>query len=161
MPEGKPETVFDVVDKDGMLVQKGRIKVPYTWAAGKIASRFLVGLRDEKRIYGVRCPSCGTVFVPPKKLCHKCMVEMSEWVELGDEGVLEAFTIVRYSEPAIHTLEPPFACGIIRLDGADTGMVHLIGEADLTRLEEGQRMRAVFSEERKGEYLDIAYFKPV
>lgn len=161
MPEGKPETVFDVVEEEGMLVQKGRIKVPYTWAAGKVASRFLVGLRDEGRIYGIRCPDCGTVFVPPKKLCHKCGVEMSEWVELGDEGILEAFTIVHYGEPAIHPVEPPFAYGVVRLEGADTGMVHLIGEADLASLEEGQRMKVVFNEERRGHYLDIKYFKPV
>jgi len=161
MPEGKPEVLFEVIEKEGMLIQKGRIKVPYTWAAGKIASRFLIGLRDEKRIYGIRCPECKTVFVPPKKLCHQCLAQMSEWVELGDEGILETFTIVRYSEPAIHPVETPLAYGIIKLKGADTGMVHLIGEADLTQLKEGLRMKAVFREERKGNYLDIKYFKPV
>jgi len=161
VPEGKPETIFDVVEKAGMLVQKGRIKVPYTWTAGKVASRFLVGLRDERMIYGIRCPECKTVFVPPKKLCHKCMVEMSEWVELGDEGVLETFTIVHYGEPTVHPVQPPFAYGVVKLERADTGMVHLIGEADLASLEEGQRMRAVFNDIRRGHYLDIKYFKPV
>lgn len=161
MPEGKPETIFEVIERDGMLMQKGRIKVPYTWAAGKIASRFFVGLRDEKKIYGIRCPECKMVFVPPKKICHRCFVHMSEWVEVSGEGILETFTIVRYSEPAIHPAEPPLAYGIIKLKGADTGMVHLIGDADLTQLKEGLKMKVVFREERAGNYLDIKYFKPV
>lgn len=161
MLEAESEDIFEVIDKEGMLTQKGRIKVPYTWAAGEIASKFLISLRDEKRIYGIRCPNCRMVFVPPKKLCHRCFVPMEEWVEVSDEGVLDSFTIVHYSEPAIHPTEAPFAYGIIRLKGADTGIVHLIGEANLLQLEEGMKVKAVFKEKREGNYLDIKYFKPV
>lgn len=161
MPRGKPEVMFEVSEEAGMLVQHGTIKVPYTWPAGEVASRFLVGLRDEKKIYGIRCPKCETVFVPPKKVCHLCFTQMSDWVEVSDEGTLEIFTVVRYSEPSIHPMEPLFAYGIIKLDGADTGMLHLIGEVDLSQLKEGQRVKAVFREKGEGNYLDIKYFKPV
>lgn len=152
---------WEVIDREGALIQKGRIKVPYTWAAGEVASKFLIGLRDERKIYGLRCSKCGTVFVPPKKLCTRCFIPMSEWKEVSDEGVLETFTIVHYGEPSIHPVKPPFAYGIIRLGGADTGLVHLIGEADLPSLKEGMKMKAVFREERRGSYLDIKYFKPI
>lgn len=161
MPEGKPEVFFEVTEEKGMLVQHGKIKVPYTWVAGEVASRFLVGLRDEKKIYGVRCPQCKMVFVPPKKLCHRCFAQMSEWVEVSDEGTLETFTIVRYSEPTLHPMEAPFAYGVVKLGGADTGMVHLIGEADLAQLKEGLKVKAVFKEKGEGNYLDIKYFKPI
>jgi len=161
MSEDKPEGMFEVIDKEGMLTQRGRIKVPYTWAAGEVASKFLIGLRDERKIYGIRCPNCRTVFVPPKKLCHRCFVPMEEWVQVSDEGVLHTFTVVHYSEPAIHPMKAPFAYGIIKLAGADTAMVHLIGEADLSQLQEGMKVKAVFKEKREGNYLDIKYFKPV
>lgn len=161
MSEDKPEGIFEVIDKEGMLTQRGRIKVPYTWAAGEVASKFLIGLRDERKIYGIRCPNCRTVFVPPKKLCHHCFVPMEEWVQVGDEGVLHTFTVVHYSEPAIHPMKAPFAYGIIKLTGADTAIVHLIGEADLSQLQEGMKVKAVFKEKREGNYLDIKYFKPV
>ena len=154
------ETIFEVEERDGLLVHQGVIRVPYTWAAGEVASRFYIGLRDKK-IYGIRCPACDVVFVPPKKVCHLCFDNLTEWVEVSDEGTLETFTIVHYNEPELHPMKAPFAYGIIKLDGADTGMVHLIGEADLNRIRKGMRLKAVFREKLEGNYLDIKYFKPI
>lgn len=154
------ETVFEVREEDGLLIHQGVIRVPYTWAAGTVASRFYAGLRDRK-IYGVRCPKCEVVVVPPKKTCHRCFGDLDEWVEVGDEGILETFTVVHYHEPGLHPLRTPFGYGIIKLDGADTGLTHLIRGGDLGTLKEGTRMKAVFKKRPAGNYLDIAYFKPV
>jgi uncharacterized OB-fold protein len=154
------ETILDVKEKDGLLIHQGVIRVPYTWAAGATASKFYAGLRNKK-IYGVRCPACRMVLVPPKKTCHRCFGELSEWVEVGHEGTLETFTVVHYHEPDLHPLKAPFAYGIIKLDGADTGMPHLIAEADLKALKEGMRLKAVFREKPEGNYLDIKHFQPV
>jgi len=154
------ETIFEVEERDRLLVHQGVIRVPYTWAAGEVASRFYIGLRDKK-IYGIRCPNCDVVFVPPKKVCHLCFDNLTEWVEVSDEGTLETFTIVHYSEPELHPMKAPFAYGIVKLDGADTGMVHLIGEADLNDIREGMRLKAVFRDEPQGNYLDIKCFKPI
>jgi hypothetical protein len=84
---------------------------------------------------------------------------MEEWVEVGHEGILESYTLVYKPEP-IHIADAPFAFGIIRLDGADTGMVHRLGEIDFEKIRIGMRVRAVFAEERKGDIRDIKYFKP-
>jgi uncharacterized OB-fold protein len=154
------ETVLEVRERNGLLIHQGVIRVPYTWAAGAVASRFYAGLRDKK-IYGVRCLTCRVVLVPPKKTCHLCFGDLDEWVEVSDVGTLQTFTVVHYDEPEMHPLRAPFAYGIIRLDGADTGMTHLIGEADLGALKKGMRMKAVFKEKPEGNYLDIEYFKPV
>jgi len=55
----------------------------------------------------------------------------------------------------------PLIYGLIRLDGADTNFVHLLGEIDPAAIEIGMRVEAVFKEERGGSILDIAYFKPI
>ena len=154
------ETVLEVKERNGLLIHQGVIRVPYTWAAGAVASKFYAGLRDKK-IYGVRCLTCRVVLVPPKKTCHLCFGDLDEWVEVSDVGTLQTFTVEHYHEPEMHPLRAPFASGIIRLDGADTGMTHLIGEADLGALKKGMRMKAVFKEKPEGNYLDIEYFKPV
>jgi uncharacterized OB-fold protein len=154
------ETIFEVQEKDGLLVHQGVIRVPYTWGAGEVATRFYAGLR-EKRIVGVRCPACKMVLVPPKKVCHRCFGDLTDWVDVSDEGTLQTFTVVHYSEPDLHPVKAPFAYGIIKLDGADTGMTHLIGEADVKSLKAGTRLKAVFRDEPQGDYLDIAYFKPI
>ena len=145
------------IEQTEALTFKGRIAVPYTWWVGETGSRFLISLRDDKKFLGNRCADCGTVFVPPRKTCGRCFREIDDWVELGDEGQVTAHTIVRFAyemQPA----DPPFAYAVIRLDGADVGLVHLIREG-LDRLKNGCRVKAVFKENRKGHILDIDSFR--
>jgi len=58
-------------------------------------------------------------------------------------------------------VEPPLVYGIIQLDGADTGFVHMLGEVEPEQLRVGMRVQAVFKEERVASVLDIKYFKPL
>ncbi|NQU07233.1 MAG: Zn-ribbon domain-containing OB-fold protein [Candidatus Abyssubacteria bacterium] len=143
------------------IVHKGRIKVPYTWYVGEYASRFYVELRDNKKIWGTKCSTCETVLVPPRNHCAKCFVPVTEWVEVKDTGVLQTWTVVHYETPAIQPLKPPYAYGIIKLDGADSGFVHMIADTDLGKLKAGMKVKAVFKDERRGDLLDIKYFKPL
>jgi len=137
----------------------GRIIIPFNYAAGAVASRFFVALRDHSKILGRRCPQCTRVIVPPRMFCVRCFTPTSQWVEVKSTGTLVNFTVVRRPEPH-HPLKVPFAYGVIQLDGADTHLVHLLGEIDLERIQTGMRLRAVFREKRVGSILDIAYFKP-
>jgi len=150
----------DFWDKVEPRVYESRIKVPYAWQAGETASRFLMSLRDEKRFLGKKCSKCEKVLVPPRKICPYCFVPSGDWVDVSDEGVVETFTVVRRDTGILPTA-PPFAYAVIRLDGADTGLVHLLGEVEPGRIREGMRVKAVFAQERKGKMLDIAYFRPV
>lgn len=137
----------------------GKIDMPYKYSVGRVGSKFLTELRDSKRILGMKCSTCNQVYVPPKSTCPKCFSRLDEWVEVGNQGTLLSYTIVRY-RGEIHPLELPFAYGIIQLDGADTGFVHLLGEVDLEAIRIGMRLEAVFREERSGSILDIKYFRP-
>ena len=141
-------------------VYESRIKVPYAWQAGETASRFLLSLKNETKFVGKKCAKCTKVLVPPRKSCPYCFVETAEWVDVSDEGVVEAFTIVR-RDTGIMPMKPPFAYAVIKLDGADTGLVHLLAEVELGEVKEGLRVKAVFDEERTGKMLDVKYFKPV
>ena len=142
------------------MVHKGRIKVPYRWWVGETGSTFFIALRDEQKILGTYCEKCNKVFLPPRKTCGRCFRTEMEWRGGGSEGTLTTYTIPRYSEE-IHPVTPPFAYGIVLLDGADTGMTHLVSEFKEEELESGIRVEAVFREERQGNILDICYFRPV
>ena len=139
------------------LTLKGQIAVPYSWWVGDTGSRFLMSLRDDRRILGTKCPSCGTVFVPPRRNCGRCFVDIEEWVDVAAEGVIEAHTIVHYACP-VQPVKPPFAYALIKLDGADVGFLHLITR-DLDKIQNGLRVRAKFKEERTGSILDIDSFE--
>ena len=143
------------------LAYPSRIRLSYTWHVGKVGSRFYQEIKDNCRICGTKCSQCAWVFVPPRETCPRCYRDMHEWVKLSDTGTLLAYTVTRYAVPAIQPLEPPFALGIIKLDGASSGLVHLLGETNLSDISIGMRVKAVFREIRRGDYLDIKYFKPI
>ena len=132
----------------------------YTRYAGRTGSRFLIELRDNKKIMGTKCPVCGRVYVPARSLCYVCFKPMDQWVEVSHEGTLMSYTMVYQSEPS-HPVKTPFAYGIVKLDGADTGFAHIIGEVAQKDLKIGMRVKAVFKDKRVGSILDISHFKPV
>jgi uncharacterized OB-fold protein len=142
------------------LVYQGRIKVPYTWSVGEVGSRFFIELRDNQKIFGKRCPACQKVLVPARKICGTCSKQTEEWVEVGNQGTLQTFTVVRYRSD-VQPLKPPFGYGVIKLDGADTGMAHLLYGSDPANWKIGMKVKAVFKDKRTGNILDIAYFQPL
>lgn len=134
-----------------------RITIPFSYTAGRVASRFFVELRDNKRIMAVRCPACKKVLIPPQLFCVECYEKTEDWIEVGPEGELLNFTVVL--NPEFHyPVEVPFVVGIIRLDGADTNFIHYIGEPE-EKLGIGARVVPVFAEERVGSIRDIMHFK--
>jgi uncharacterized OB-fold protein len=143
------------------IVFPSRIKLPYTWHVGKVGSRFYQEIKENCKIWGTKCPQCNNVFVPPRDTCHICYTDIREWVELSNEGTVLTFTVVRYEIPDIQPQKPPFILGIIKLDGATSGFTHLVGEITPENMRIGIRVKAVFKEQRNGDYLDIKYFKPV
>ena len=139
-----------------MLVHESRIKVPYQWSAGVTGTTFFKALRDEKKILGTRCAKCAAVYVPPTKTCGTCFNACSEWVPVGPEGVVVSLTQALYPSKAHPVENPVFA--VIRLDGADTGLLHLLA-GPLEKVASTTRVRAVFTEKRDGGILDIDHFE--
>jgi len=146
-------------DTESIVLNSG-IKVPYAWQAGETASRFLVQLRDEKKIWGKRCPKCQKVLVPARKSCGFCFVETSDWVAVANQGVVQTYTVVARDTP-VQPVKAPFAYAVILLDGADTGFVHILQLEDPQKIKTGMRVQAVWAENRKGSILDISHFIPV
>ena len=132
----------------------------YTRYAGHTGSQFLIELRDNKRIMGTKCPVCHRVYVPARSFCHVCFKPMDEWLYVSNEGTLMSYTLVYQSEPS-YPVKTPFAYGIIKLDGADTGIAHIIDEVNPKNIRIGMKVRSVFKDRRVGSILDIKYFKPI
>jgi uncharacterized OB-fold protein len=141
------------------MVFKSRINVPYAWWTGETAGAFLMALRDGKKIMGRRCLKCNKTYVPPRKACPACFEDGLEWVEVSPEGVLESFTIVRRQLASLPR-KVPVVFGLIRLDGADTSVLHYVEVPDHQKIKIGMRLKAKFCEERTGTIHDIACFIP-
>ncbi len=112
------------------------------------------------KFLGTRCSKCDNVYHIPRRNCPECFEECSEWVELGSSGDLESYTIVRKHHPQLSPLPLPFGYGIIKLEGADTGFLHLLGEFDEEDLKVGARVEAVFADASGGQHPRREVFPP-
>ncbi len=148
-----PERVIeDVVDH--------LVEAPYVHATGPMLSHFLTALRDERAIYGARCERCGKVVVPPAGHCDVCGGALGDLVCVGPGGVVVGLTIVSVAAEGVTESTgstAPFAYVRVRLDGADTDLVHLA--RDTSGIARGVRVRAVWAAERSGTIHDIAGFE--
>jgi uncharacterized OB-fold protein len=144
------------------FVFAGKLDIPNTYSAGMVGSRFLIELRDNKKIMGIKCPTCNRVYVPPRSTCKYCFGKLSELVEVSQKGTLLTYAVA-YQQNPVQPLETPIAFGIVQLDGADTGFVHMLGEVEPEELKIGMKVKAVFKvkKERQASILDIKYFKPL
>jgi uncharacterized OB-fold protein len=153
-------TATDKLEGLDVWIYHGQIYIPNTYSAGAVGSRFLIALRDKKRIMGTRCATCNRVYVPARSICKDCYGQLDELVEVSDKGTLLTYTVCNQPNP-VQPVESPVVYGIIQLDGADTGFVHMLGEIDPEQIRIGMRVQAVFKEEREASILDIKYFKPL
>ena len=99
------------------------IEFDYTRSLGPVLSQFMTGLRD-RRILGARGAD-GRVHAPPFEYDPVSAEPPGELTEVGSEG-----TVVSWSwmpEPLEgQPLDGSFAWALIRLDGADTVMLHAV-----------------------------------
>jgi uncharacterized OB-fold protein len=151
-------TVTEKLEGMDVWLYHGQIYIPNNYSAGAVGSRFLIELRDNKRIMGIRCPTCNRVYVPARSVCKDCFAQLNEWVEVSDKGTLLTYTVC-HQPNRVQPMATPIVYGVIQLDGADTGFVHMLGEVDSEQLRIGMRVQAVFKEKREASILDIKYFK--
>lgn len=142
------------------FVIEGKMALPYQYFAGAIGSKWIVALRDEKKILGVRCEHCNKTWVPPRQTCEHCFASLTDhWVQVEPTGTVTNFTIVRYAEP-YQPQEPPYVLALIQLDGADSAITHLLDCGNPSNARIGMRVRAVFSDEPRDNILNIDRFIP-
>ena len=128
------------------------LEYAYTRSVGPVIGRFLGGLQDRK-IVGVKTKG-GRVLVPPAEYDPDTGESLSEFVEVGQAGVVTTWAWVA-SPRQHHPLDRPFAWALIRLDGADTALLHVVDAGDESKMATGMRVRIRWRAETAGEIRDI------
>lgn len=151
-------------EKSELLTVTFTYPMPYEWSIGKYGSLFFQEILDNRRFVGIRCPKCGNVYVPPRRLCGPCFKELDELVTLPNRGTITAFSVVNYPflDPDTGKQRPiPYTYGYIRIDGADSIFSHIINETDVNKIKVGMKVEAIFREkdEMQGNIQDIKYFE--
>lgn len=133
------------------------LEFPYRRSLGPVIGSFLTGLRDGK-VLGSRTKG-GRVLVPPLEYDPETGESVEDGViEVSETGVVEHAAWV--GDPLRkHPLQTPFAWVLVKLDGADTSILHAL-DADQHEAVLGQRVKIRWREERKGHITDIECFEP-
>ena len=133
------------------------IEFDYTRSLGPVLSEFMTALAG-RRILGARGAD-GRVHAPPIEYDPVGSAPPGELIEVGPEGTVVSWSWV--PEPlAGQPLARPFAWALIRLDGADTAMLHAVDAGSATAMRTGLRVRARWAASRVGSIRDIACFEP-
>lgn len=126
---------------------------------GEHYRKFYAELRDNRKIFGMRCNKCSSVLLPPRPYCGFCHAPLKQWVELSDRGIVDTYSSV-HKAFLNQIAELPRLYAMVKLDGCDVPIFHLLGETEYENAEIGMRVAAVWEESRKGTLRDIRYFKP-
>ena len=142
-----------------VLVAPNILEYPYTRTVGPVIGRFLTGLRD-RRIEGIRAGD-GRVLCPPTEYDPVTGESLGDdrFVPLGETGVVTTWTWVGTPRD-VHPLDHPFAFALVRLDGADTAMLHAVDAGSFDAMRTGLRVRARWRDSREGSITDIVCFDP-
>ena len=129
----------------------------YTRSLGPTLSQFMTALAG-RRILGSRGAD-GRVHAPPFEYDPVTFAPPAELVEVGSEGHVTSWSWAPEpldGQPLAH----PFAWALIRLDGADTAMLHAVDAGSAAAMRTGMRVRARWALSTTGDIHDIECFEP-
>jgi uncharacterized protein len=133
------------------------IEFDYTRSLGPVLSQFMAALA-QRRILGARGAD-GRVHAPPFEYDPVTAEPPGDLLPVGPEG-----TVVSWSwmpDPLDgQPLAVPFAWALIRLDGADTALLHAVDAGSPAAMRTGLRVRPRWAAVRTGSIRDIACFEP-
>jgi uncharacterized protein len=133
------------------------ISFDYTRSLGPVLSQFMTAL-THRTILGSRGAD-GRVYVPPAEYDPVTFSPPAELVPVGPAG-----TVVTWSwQPEPREGQPlghPFAWALIRLDGADTAMLHVVDAGSASEMATGMRVRPRWARAPAGHITDIECFEP-
>ena len=149
-----------VSDREPVTMMAATTRLDYVFTAGVAQSKYLHGLEQGKFI-GQRCPKCKKVYTPSRGSCPTDGVPTDEVVELSNTGTVTTYCVVNVPF-AGQSIEIPYICAQILLDGANLSFMGLIQEIPTDEIRMGMRVEAVWVEpEELGPTMaSVKYFRP-
>jgi len=148
-----------------VVANKGLIRAEFAFWVGQYMDKFYDAL-ENKKIIGNKCPQCGDVFVPPRKICGKCNETISldqNWLDLPDTGALKNYTLTYYkiNDRASRKVKKPQIIGMVQIDGSNTAIVYRLLDIKTEEVKMGMKVRVEWDEKTKGDPSDIKGFAKI
>lgn len=134
------------------------IEFPFARTTGPVIGAFFTGLAQHK-VVGIK-DARGNVVCPPVEYDPETASPLTELVEVGSEGVVESWSWVANPIDG-QPFDRPFAWALVRLDGADTTLLHALDVAEPSAVAVGNRVRIRWADEPGDGIAAIACFEPI
>jgi len=142
---------------------KGLVRAEFNFWVGLYMDKFYDALKEQK-VIGNKCPKCGDVFCPPRKICGKCNETISleeNWVDLPSTGTLINWTATPYKvsdRGSRGAGKKPAAVGMVQIDGSNTAIVYRLLKMELDEIKTGMKVAIEWNAKSKGAPSDIKGF---
>jgi uncharacterized protein len=132
----------------------------YSYLINGGGMKLLVDGMKEKKIRGIKCPQCETVYVPGPTFCRKCYIDIDDVVEVAETGVVMSYS-VEMADVRGNALDEFRTTAMIKLDGADTWIIGTISGIDWKDAKVGMRVKAFWVDNPVGALTDIDRFEAI
>ncbi|MEJ2249079.1 MAG: zinc ribbon domain-containing protein [Candidatus Lokiarchaeota archaeon] len=148
-----------------IIRNKGLVRADFNFWVGLYMDKFYDALENRK-IIGNKCPKCGDVYVPPRKICGKCNVVIpleEKWVDLPETGILKNYTLTKYkvSDRRARKSKSLKPIGMVTIDGSNTAIVYPLIDVKPEEIKIGMKVKIKWSNKPKGDPSDIEGFLKV
>jgi len=145
-----------------IVSNKGMVRAEFSFWVGRYMDKFYDAL-EKKKLIGNKCPKCGDVFVPPRKICGKCNASIpleENWVDLPDTGTLMNYTSSPYkvNDRDSRKVKKQQLIGMVKIDNSNTSIVYRLLDMEPEEVKIGMKVKIDWSEETKGDPSDIKGF---
>src|SRR5437879_13543540 len=85
---------------------EGNMEADYIPTSGVAGERFFVALRDQGKMLASRCTACGLDYLPARLFCEDCFAELTEFVDVPQEGRVAALTVAHLDREGVRLSRP-------------------------------------------------------
>jgi uncharacterized OB-fold protein len=96
----------------------------------------------EAKLMAARCNNCGTVILPPRPACSKCLSKDLHWIPVDNECKLLTYTMIHVS-PKEFESKVPYALGIVKFNEGGQ-LLGMIRDIEPDKLQVGMTLRMGF-----------------
>jgi uncharacterized OB-fold protein len=140
---------------------KGLVRAEFHFWVGQYMDRFYDNL-EKKKIVGNKCPKCGDVFVPPRKICGKCnkIIPLEKnWIDLPNTATVNNFTITSYKvNDRSSRKAKPQIIAMVQIDGSNTAIIYRLLDIAPEEVKIGMKVKIEWNNNTKGDPSDIKGF---
>ena len=130
---------------------------PFSRTTGPVIGTFLTGLREQV-IVGTKATD-GRVLVPPWSTTRPRAKRSTNWSKSAPAGTVTTYAWVPEPMPK-HPVQRPFAWALIKIDGAESAMLHAVDAVYASNMSIGMHVGRARAAKREGQIDDIECFVP-